>query len=96
MKQILVLTLFQCIVDDDFFTKTSKNVDTGANNFVGKRDLPSAIQIVLIENLVSASKNCNGTSTFLQNLFKPKKQILVLNPFQCIVSDLFTISIKIF
>ena len=60
MKQILVLTVFQYIVDDDFVTKTSKTVDTGANNFfVGKRDLPSAIQIVLIENFVSASKNCN-------------------------------------
>ena len=33
MKQILVLTLFQCIVSD-FFTRESKNFDTGANNFL--------------------------------------------------------------
>ena len=31
-KQILLLTLFQCIASD-LFTKASKNFDTGANDF---------------------------------------------------------------
>ena len=34
-KQILVLTLFQCIASD-LFTKASKNFDTGANHFLVK------------------------------------------------------------
>ena len=35
MKQILVLTLFQCI-ESDFFTTAGKNFDTGANHFLLK------------------------------------------------------------
>ena len=35
MKQILLLTLFQCIVSD-FFTRASKNFDTGDNHFLVK------------------------------------------------------------
>ena len=35
MKQILVLTLFQCIVSD-FFTRASKNFHTGINDFLVK------------------------------------------------------------
>ena len=35
MKQILVLTLFQCIVGD-FFTRASKNFDSGTNHFLVK------------------------------------------------------------
>ena len=34
-KQILVLTLFQCIFSDSF-TRASKNFDTGANHFLVK------------------------------------------------------------
>ena len=37
MKQILVLTLFQCIVSD-FFTRASKTFDTGANQFLVKTE----------------------------------------------------------
>ena len=35
MKQMLVLTLFQCKVSD-FFTMASKNFDTGTNDFLVK------------------------------------------------------------
>ena len=35
MKQILVLTLFQCI-DSDFFTRASKNFDTRTKHFLIK------------------------------------------------------------
>ena len=38
MKQIFVLTLFQCIVSD-FFTMGGKNFDTGANQFLVKGPL---------------------------------------------------------
>ena len=60
MKQILVLTLFQCIVSD-FFTRASKNFDTGANHFLVVKTPFSAgvIQILLIENLVITTKNYN-------------------------------------
>ena len=58
MKQILVLTLFQCI-SSDFFTMAGKNFDTVANHFLVKRHLLGVIQISFIENSVSAAKNCN-------------------------------------
>ena len=65
MKQILVLTLLQCIVND-FFTRASKNFDTVENHFLVKRHLLGVIQILFIENSVSAPKNWNQTSIFLQ------------------------------
>ena len=95
MKQILLLTLFQCILSD-FFTRASKNFDTGTNHFLVQLHLPGVIQILFIENRVSAAKNCNRTSIFLQNFVKLKKQILVLTLFQCIVSDFFTRASKNF
>ena len=54
------------------------------------------IQILFIENSVSADRNCNRTSIFLQNFFTQMEQILVLTLFQCIVGDLFTKASKIF
>ena len=48
MKQILVLTLFQCIVSD-FFTRGSKNFGTGANHFLVKHHLPGIMHILFIE-----------------------------------------------
>ena len=48
MKQILVLTLFQCIVSD-FFTRASKNFDTGANHFLVKHLLPGIMHILFTE-----------------------------------------------
>ena len=58
MKQILVSTLSQCIVSD-FLTRASKNFDTGENDFLEKRHLPCVIQILFIENPVSATKHWN-------------------------------------
>ena len=95
MKQIVLLTLFQSIVTD-FFSMASKNFDTGANHFLVETPFADVIQILFIENSVSAAKNCNRTSIFLQNFLKPMKQILVLTLFQCIVSDFFTRASKNF
>ena len=58
MKQILVLTHFQCIVGD-FFTRGSKDFDNETNHFLVKSHLLGVIQILLIENSVSAAKNWN-------------------------------------
>ena len=95
MKEILVLTLSQCIVCD-FFTRASQNFDNGANQFLVKTQFTGVIQILFIENSVSADRNCNRTSIFLQNFFTQMEQILVLTLFQCIVGDLFTNASKIF
>ena len=89
MKQILLLTLLQCIISN-FFTRASINFDTGTNHFPVKTPLPGVRQILLIENSVIVINNCKKTSIFLQNFLKPMKQILVLSPSQCIVSDFFT------
>ena len=58
MKQILVLTLFQCIVSD-FFTRASKNFDTGANHFLVKAPFTGCDTDSFIETSVSATKNYN-------------------------------------
>ena len=58
MKQILVLTLFQCIVGD-FFTRASKDFDNETIHFLVKSHLLGVIQILLIENSLSAAKNWN-------------------------------------
>ena len=89
MKQILLLTLFQCIVSD-FFTRASKNFDTGTNHFLVKTLFTGCHTDLFVEKSVSAAKNCNRTSIFLENFFKPMKQILVLTLSQCIDSDFFT------
>ena len=58
MKQILVLTLFQCIVSD-FFTMAGKNFDTGAKHFLVKTPFTGCDTDSFIQNSVSAAKNCN-------------------------------------
>ena len=95
MKQILVLTLFQCIVSD-FFTRASKNFDNGANHFLVKTAFTGCHTDSFYRNSVSAAKNFNYATTFLQNFFKPMKQILLLTVSQCIVSDFFTRASKNF
>ena len=79
---MLVLTLFQCKVGD-FFTRGSKDFDNGTNHFLAKRHLLGVIQILFIENAVSADRNWNRISIFLQNFFTEMEQILVLTLFQC-------------
>ena len=58
MKQILVLTPFRCIVSD-FFTRASKNFDTGANHFLVKTPFTGCHMILFIENSVIVTENCN-------------------------------------
>ena len=74
----------------------SKNFDPGTNHFLVKTQFKGAKQILFIENSVSADRNCNRTSIFLQNFFTQMEQILDFTLFQCIVGDFFTKTSKIF
>ena len=80
MKQILVLTYFQWIVSD-FFTTAGKNFDTVENHFLVKRHLLGVIQILFIENSVSAAKNWNQTSIFLQKFRQANETNTCFNSF---------------
>ena len=58
MKQILVLTLFQCILSD-FFRMAGKNSDTGANHFLVKTPFTGSDTDSVFFNSVIATKNWN-------------------------------------
>ena len=94
MKQILVLTLFQCIVSD-FFTRASKNFHTGTNHFPVKTPFTGCHTDSFTKSSVIGTINCHCISIFFQKFFKLITKLL-LNLFKCKYGDFYRRASKSF
>ena len=95
MEQILVLTLFQCIVSD-LFTKASKIFDSGTNHFLAKTPFTGCHTDSFNSKLSDQNQTLEMNLNISSNFFHANETNTCLTLFQCIVGDFFTRAFKNF